>query len=64
MQDLQEFSEAGGLEALSAFVTVAESGSFAAAARALGRDASVLSRRVSGWSGALACGCCRARRGG
>ena len=48
MHDLQEFSEAGGLEALSAFVTVAESGSFAAAAKALGRDASVLSRRVSG----------------
>lgn len=48
MHDLQEFSEAGGLEALSAFVTVAESGSFAAAAKVLGRDASVLSRRVSG----------------
>lgn len=48
MRDVQEFLDPGGLEALSAFVAVAEAGSFAGAARRLGRDASVLSRRVSG----------------
>jgi DNA-binding transcriptional LysR family regulator len=35
------------LEAIEAFAAIAESGSFAAAARRLGRDASVLSRRVA-----------------
>lgn len=44
---MQEFSDLGDLEELTTFVVVAEAGSFTAAARALGRDASVLSRRVS-----------------
>jgi DNA-binding transcriptional LysR family regulator len=44
---MQEFAEPGGLEELAAFVAVAEAGSFVAAARTLGRDASILSRRVS-----------------
>ncbi len=35
------------LEEIEAFAVVAESGSFAAAARRLGRDASVLSRRIT-----------------
>ncbi|GJD57724.1 LysR family transcriptional regulator [Methylobacterium dankookense] len=43
---MQEFSELADLEALTTFVAVAEAGSFAAAARLLGRDASVLSRRI------------------
>ena len=47
MQISQEIAELGGLEELAAFVTVVEAGSFSAAARSLGRDASVLSRRVS-----------------
>jgi DNA-binding transcriptional LysR family regulator len=44
---MQELLEPGGLEELAAFVAVAEAGSFAEAARTLGRDASVISRRVS-----------------
>lgn len=44
---MQELLERGGLELLAAFVTVAEHGSFAAAAKKLGRDASVISRRVT-----------------
>ena len=44
---MQEFLEHGGLEELVAFVAVAEAGSFAGAAKTVGRDASVLSRRVS-----------------
>jgi DNA-binding transcriptional LysR family regulator len=44
---MQELLERGGLEELAAFVAVAETGSFTAAAKGLGRDASVLSRRVS-----------------
>ncbi|MER2267775.1 LysR family transcriptional regulator [Methylobacterium oxalidis] len=47
MRSMQELLEPGGFEALAAFVAVAEAGSFTAAARRLGRDASVLSRRVS-----------------
>lgn len=47
MQAVQQLRELGGLDELAAFVTVAEAGSFAAAAKLLGRDASVLSRRVS-----------------
>jgi DNA-binding transcriptional LysR family regulator len=43
---MQEMLEPGGLEELITFVAVAETGSFTAAAKALGRDASVLSRRV------------------
>jgi DNA-binding transcriptional LysR family regulator len=44
---MQELLEPGGLEQLAAFVAVAESASFTAAAKELGRDASVISRRVS-----------------
>lgn len=44
---MQELLERGGLELLAAFVAVAETGSFAAAANKLSRDASVISRRVS-----------------
>lgn len=44
---MQELLERGGLEELAAFVAVAESGSFTQAAGKLGRDASVISRRVS-----------------
>lgn len=44
---MQELLEPGGFEELTAFVAVAEVGSFAAAAKVLERDASVLSRRVS-----------------
>jgi DNA-binding transcriptional LysR family regulator len=44
---MQELLERGGLEQLAAFTTVAETGSFTKAAQKLGRDASVLSRRVS-----------------
>lgn len=47
MHDVQELLEAGGLDGLAAFVAVAEAGSFTAAATVIGRDASVLSRRVS-----------------
>ena len=43
---MQEWQGVGGLEELAAFVAVAEAGSFMSAAKALGRDASVLSRRV------------------
>lgn len=46
MQKLQELSS-GGLEEIEAFVAVAELGGFAAAARMIERDASVISRRVS-----------------
>jgi DNA-binding transcriptional LysR family regulator len=45
MHNLQEFT--GGLDELIAFLAVVQAGSFAAAAKVLGRDASVLSRRVS-----------------
>ena len=44
---MQELLERGGLEELAAFVAVAESGSFTEAAKKLGRDASVISRRIS-----------------
>lgn len=44
---MQELFERGGLELLAAFVAVADSGSFTEAAKRLGRDASVVSRRVS-----------------
>src|SRR5262245_39466673 len=47
MQNMQEFLARGGLELLAAFVSVAETGSFTKAAALLGRDASVLSRRVT-----------------
>lgn len=47
VRNMQEFAELGGLEELTAFVAVAETGSFVTAARSVGRDASVLSRRVS-----------------
>lgn len=44
---MQEFSTLADLEELTTLVAVAEAGSFTAAAQVLGRDASVLSRRVS-----------------
>jgi DNA-binding transcriptional LysR family regulator len=44
---MQEMFERGGLELLSAFGAVAETGSFTAAAKRLDRDASIISRRVS-----------------
>ena len=44
---MQELFERGGLELLAAFVAVADSGSFTEAGTKLGRDASVISRRVS-----------------
>lgn len=44
---MQELLERGGLEQLAAFIAVAETGSFTDAAKKLGRDASVISRRVS-----------------
>ena len=43
----QELQELGDLGELAAFVAVAETGSFTSAARVLGRDATVVSRRVS-----------------
>lgn len=47
MHNVQELLEGGGLDELASFVAVAEAGSFTAAAKTIGRDASVLSRRVS-----------------
>lgn len=47
VQKMQELLERGGLELLAAFVAVAETGSFTEAARRIGRDASIVSRRVS-----------------
>lgn len=44
---MHELQTLGGLDELAAFVAVAETGGFTLAAKALGRDASVLSRRVS-----------------
>jgi DNA-binding transcriptional LysR family regulator len=44
---MQELIERGGLELLAAFVAVADTGSFTQAANRLGRDASIMSRRVS-----------------
>lgn len=44
---MQELFDRGGLELLAAFVAVADSGSFTGASKQVGRDASVLSRRVS-----------------
>jgi len=44
---MQELLERGGLEQLMAFVAVAATGSFTEAAKNVGRDASVISRRVS-----------------
>ena len=44
---MQELLEQGGLERLAAFVAVADTGSFTEAAKRLGRDASIVSRRVS-----------------
>jgi DNA-binding transcriptional LysR family regulator len=43
---MQELLQRGGLELLAAFVAVVENGSFAFAAKKLGRDASIVSRRV------------------
>lgn len=43
---MQEFLDRGGFDQLVAFVAVAESGSFTKAAKKLGRDASVISRRI------------------
>ncbi|MBC7977556.1 MAG: LysR family transcriptional regulator, partial [Myxococcales bacterium] len=47
MQDVQELSDGARLEEVEAFVAVVEAGGFAAAARRIGRDASVVSRRVA-----------------
>jgi DNA-binding transcriptional LysR family regulator len=47
VHDLQESSAGARLEQIEAFAAVVEQGGFAAAARVLGRDASVLSRRVN-----------------
>jgi DNA-binding transcriptional LysR family regulator len=44
---MQELAERGGLEELTAFAAVAELGNFAKAAKKIGRDASVVSKRVS-----------------
>lgn len=44
---MQQLLDRGGLELLAAFVAVADTGSFTAAAKRLGRDASIISRRVS-----------------
>lgn len=44
---MQEFSDLADLEELTTLVAVAEAGSFTAAAQVLGRDPSVLSRRLS-----------------
>lgn len=44
---MQELAEQGSMEELTAFVAVGEAGSFAGAATQIGRDASVVSRRVS-----------------
>jgi DNA-binding transcriptional LysR family regulator len=44
---MQELAERGGLEELTAFAAVAELGNFAKAAKKIGRDASVISKRVS-----------------
>ena len=44
---MQELFEHGRLSFLTAFIAVAETGSFTAAAQKVGRDASVISRRVS-----------------
>lgn len=44
---MQEFLDRGSLEQLAAFIAVADTGSFTEAAKSLGRDASVISRRVS-----------------
>lgn len=44
---MQQLLERAGLEQLTAFIAVAEAGSFTDAAERLGRDASVVSRRVS-----------------
>jgi DNA-binding transcriptional LysR family regulator len=44
---MHELLERGGLELLAAFVAVADTGSFTSAAKKLGRDASIISRRVS-----------------
>ncbi|TPP05034.1 LysR family transcriptional regulator [Rhizobium glycinendophyticum] len=47
MQNMQEFLGGGGLDELAAFVAVVEAGSFTEAAKIIGRDPSVLSRRVT-----------------
>jgi DNA-binding transcriptional LysR family regulator len=44
---MQELVDQGSMEELTAFVAVGETGSFAGAAKQIGRDASVISRRVS-----------------
>lgn len=46
MQPMHELRERGGLELVEAFVAVAELGGFSAAASRVGRDASIVSRRV------------------
>lgn len=43
---MQELFERGGLELLASFVAVADAGSFTEAAKKLGRDPSIVSRRV------------------
>lgn len=47
VQIMQELLDQGSLEQLTAFVAVGTTGSFAGAAAQIGRDASVISRRVS-----------------
>ena len=47
MQKMQELLEKVSLEELAAFVAVAEASSFTDAARTIGRDATIISRRVS-----------------
>lgn len=47
MQNMQELKLRGGLKEVEAFVAVAELGGFAAASARIGRDASVVSRRVN-----------------
>lgn len=47
MQNMQELTGQGSLDELTAFVAVGETGSFTAASVRLGRDASVISKRVN-----------------
>ncbi|MDR3373408.1 MAG: LysR family transcriptional regulator [Ancalomicrobiaceae bacterium] len=47
MQRMQELSTGDRLEEMETFVAVADAGSFAAASKRLGRDPSVLSRRIT-----------------
>ncbi|MUI15353.1 LysR family transcriptional regulator [Massilia dura] len=47
MQKTQEYRGRASIEELDAFIAVIETGSFTEAARALERDATIISRRVS-----------------